>query len=138
MALLKLPVGSDYFTASSGNTVQRSAYEYIRDHLGYRIELQSLTLPAKRPDNSPIKLQHTLINKGFANVKQLCTVAFVLIDPAGKVYEIAADGIPGNWQPFALGDPEFKPLTHEIVYQGPLPKRLFPGKYMLGRLDCRW
>lgn len=132
LIMLKLPVGNDYFMASSGNIVQRSAYEYIRDHIGYRIELQSLTLPAKRPDNSPIKLKLELINKGFANIKQLCSVAFVLVDPTGKVYELAVDAIPENWQPFAFGDPEFKPLIHEINYQGPLPKKLIPGKYMLG------
>lgn len=132
LVLLKLPVGSDYFTASSGNIVQRSAYEYIRDHIGYRIELQSLMLPAKRPDNSPIRLKLALINKGFANIKQLCSVAFVLIDPAGKVYELAVDAIPDSWQPFAFGDPEYKPLVHEVNYQGQLPKNLIPGKYMLG------
>jgi hypothetical protein len=132
LALLKLPVAGDYFMASSGNVVQRSAYEYIRDHIGYRIELQSLMLPAKRPDNSPIKLKLELINKGFANIKQICTLAFVLIDPSGQVYELAADATPENWQPFAFGDPEFKPLTHEVVYQGQLPKKLIPGKYILG------
>ena len=110
LALLKLPVGSDYFTASSGNTVQRSVYEYIRDHIGYRIELQNLTLPAKRPDNSPIRLKLELMNKGFANIKQLCSVAFVLIDPAGKVYELAVDAVPESWQPYAFGDPEYKPV----------------------------
>ena len=37
-----LPVPDGYFTDERGRFVWRSHYEYIRDTLGYRIELQSM------------------------------------------------------------------------------------------------
>ena len=128
----KMPFSEDYFKSSSGNIVQRPVFDYIRDHLGYRIELQQLMLPAKRPDNSPIHLKLELINRGFAAVKQPCTVAFVLIDQTGKVFELPATGDPATWQPFAAGDVSFKPVTYNIEYLGKLPLHLIPGKYKLG------
>jgi len=128
----KMPFSEDYFKSSTGNIIQRPLFDYIRDHLGYRIELQQLMLPAKRPDNSPIHLKLELINRGFSAVKHLCTVAFVLIDPTGKVYELPAEGDPASWLPFAAGDVSFKPVTYNIEYKGKLPLHLIPGKYKLG------
>lgn len=128
----KMPFSENYFTASSGNIVQRPVFDYIRDHLGYRIELQQLMLPAKRPDNSPIHLKLELINRGFSAVKHPCTVAFVLIDPTGAVFELPTDANPESWQPFANGDLNYMPSTHLIQYQGKLPLHLMPGKYKLG------
>jgi len=128
----KMPFSEDYFKSSAGNIVQRPLFDYIRDHLGYRIELQQLMLPAKRPDNSPIHLKLELTNRGFSAVKQPCSVAFVLIDPTGKVYELPAEGDPASWQPFASGDVSFKPVIFNIEYKGKLPLHLIPGKYKLG------
>ena len=45
----KMPFSEDYFKSSDGNIVQRPLFDYIRDHLGYRIELQQLMLPASFP-----------------------------------------------------------------------------------------
>ena len=128
----KMPFSEDYFKSSTGNIVERPLFDYIRDHLGYRIELQQLMLPAKRPDNSPIHLKLELINRGFSAVKHPCTVAFVLIDPTGKVYELPAEGDPASWQPFAAGDVSFKPVTYNVEYKGKLPLHLIPGRYKLG------
>jgi len=130
----KLPFSADYFKSYSNNIVQRPLFDYIRDHLGYRIELQQLMLPAKRPDNSPIHLKLELINRGFSTVKQPCSVSFVLIDPTGMVYELPSDADPTTWQPFASGDVNFKPVSYFIEYQGKLPLHLIPGKYKLGIL----
>ena len=128
----KMPFSDDYFKSSSGNIIQRPLFDYIRDHLGYRIELQQLMLPAKRPDNSPIHLKLELINRGFSVVKHPCSVAFVLIDPTGKVYELPSDADPSTWQPFVPGDVNFKPASSYIEYKGKLPLHLIPGRYKLG------
>jgi hypothetical protein len=128
----KMPFSDDYFKSSSGNIIQRPLFDYIRDHLGYRIELQQLMLPAKRPDNSPIHLKLELINRGFSVVKHPCSVAFVLIDPTGKVYELPSDADPSTWQPFVPGDVNFKPASSYIEYKGKLPLHLIPGRYNLG------
>ena len=128
----KLPFSEDYFKSATGNIIQKPLFDYIRDHLGYRIELQQLMLPAKRPDNSPIHLKLELINRGFSAVKYPCTVAFVLIDPTGNVYELPAEGDPVTWLPFTPGDVSFKPVTYNIEYKGKLPLHLIPGRYKLG------
>lgn len=128
----KMPFSEAYFTAASGNIVQRPVFDYICDHLGYRIELQQLMLPVKRSDNSPIHLKLELINRGFSAVKHPCTVAFVLIDPTGNVFELPTDANPESWQPFASGDISYKPVIHLIQYQGKLPLHLMPGRYKLG------
>jgi hypothetical protein len=59
-------------------------------------------------------------------------VAFVLIDPTGKVYELPAEGDPASWFPFATGDVSFKSVTYNIEYKGKLPLHLIPGRYKLG------
>ena len=128
----KMPFSDDYFKSLSGNIVQRPLFDYIRDHLGYRIELQQLMLPAKRPDNSPIHLKLELINRGFSTVKYPCSVAFVLIDPTGRVYELPSDADPSTWQPFVEGDVNFKPASSFVEYKGKLPLHLIPGRYKLG------
>ena len=42
-----MPVSDSYFRKKDGTKVKRNMFDYIRDHLGYRIELQSLQLPSK-------------------------------------------------------------------------------------------
>ena len=128
----KLPFSSDYFKSFTGNIIQRPLFDYIRDYMGYRIELQQLILPAKRNDNSPIHLKLELINRGFSTVKHPCSVSFVLIDPTGMVYELPSDADPTTWQPFAPGDLDNKPVSYFVEYQGKLPFHLIPGRYKLG------
>ncbi len=59
----KLPWSQDYFCDSQGRHIWRSYYEYIRDHLGYRVELQSFEYEVVEGH-----LQGTLklINRGFS------------------------------------------------------------------------
>ncbi len=128
----KLPFSADYFKSNSNNIVQRPLFDYIRDHLGYRIELQQLILPVKRQDNSPIHLKLELINRGFSPIKQPCSVSFVLIDPLGTVYELPSEADPTTWQPYGPGDVNLKPVSYFVEYQGKLPLHLIPGKYKLG------
>ena len=57
-----LPMPDGYFTDEIGRFVWRSYYEYIRDLLGYRIELQSLEYTCAERLTGKL----TLINKGFS------------------------------------------------------------------------
>lgn len=34
-----MPVSDCYFNRKDGSSVERNAFDYIRDHLGYRLEL---------------------------------------------------------------------------------------------------
>ena len=57
-----LPMPDGYFTDEIGRFVWRSYYEYIRDLLGYRIELQSLEYTCAERLTGKL----TLVNKGFS------------------------------------------------------------------------
>lgn len=59
----RLPMSDGYFESESGKHIWRSYYEYIRDHLGYRIELQSAKLDR---ENDRLKGEIRLINRGFS------------------------------------------------------------------------
>lgn len=59
----KLPMPDGYFFDEQGRFVWRSYYEYIRDLLGYRIELQSLQYAVKA---GRLTGTITLVNRGFS------------------------------------------------------------------------
>ena len=59
----KLPWDEAYFRDERGDHVWRSYYEYIRDHLGYRIELQSFEYKVR---NERLSGTVRLINRGFS------------------------------------------------------------------------
>ena len=46
--------------------LKRNLFDYIRDHLGYRLELQEATFPINISTNGTFKLTAELINRGFA------------------------------------------------------------------------
>ena len=89
-------------------------FDYIRDHLGYRIELQSLQLPSKFVSGKENVLKLSLKNRGFATVFGEHPVYFVLIDDAGEVTEFPTDANPKNWQPFEPKDSAYTSLMHTV------------------------
>lgn len=128
-----MPVSSNYFRMKDGSLTERNVFDYVRDHLGYRLELQSLQMPAtlKAGEENPMVL--TLINRGFATVFGEHTVRPVLIDAAGLVTELDAASVnPMDWQPFDPSDAECKPLLHTVNLACNLPEDVTPGNYQLG------
>ena len=66
-----------YFKDAEGNEVVRSFYEFVRDHLGYRLNLQSeSTVEAK---NGNLEYNLTITNTGFATVINPKEVYLVLV-----------------------------------------------------------
>ena len=61
----KLPISDGYFTDAAGNNVPRTQFEYIRDHLGYRLELQRATFPQRVNLGNVLSIEVELINRGF-------------------------------------------------------------------------
>lgn len=128
-----MPVSAGYFRLKDGSRTERNVFDYVRDHLGYRLELQSLQMPAalKTGEENPMEL--TLINRGFATVFGEHTIRPVLIDNSGRVTELDAVSVnPIDWQPFDPSDPECKPLLHTIALTCNLPGNMASGKYKLG------
>ena len=107
-----MPVSDSYFRKKDGTKVKRNVFDYIRDHLGYRIELQSLQLPSKFVGGEENMLKLSLKNRGFATVFGEHPVYFVLIDKEGEVTEFPTDANPLNWQPFEPNDSTYTSLMH--------------------------
>ncbi len=127
-----LPISDGYFKNYSGKPVKRTVFEYIRDHLGYRIELQKAKFPKKISKNESLPVKIELINRGFATFINPRPVYLVLINTSGNlVLKQKTDANPQTWQPFKPGDLEYKPLIHNISGNISL-EDLEIGEYMVG------
>ena len=82
-----------YFFDEKGRFVRRSYYEYIRDHLGYRLELQSAEVELT---NGILKAEIVLINRGFSapvNPRK----AYLTLCGGGRRYDFAFDTDLRRW-----------------------------------------
>jgi len=129
----KLPVSDGYFEDAEGQPAPRTVFEYIRDHLGYRLELQAARFPATADCETPFNVEIDLINRGFSVPINPRPVNLALADETGHVVWSQTTGAdPHAWQPCAPGDSEYAPLTHTIKASITLPAGLKPGTYLLG------
>ena len=123
VALHKLPISPAY--AAAAQDKGRTVFEYIRDHLGYRIELVSAAIA---PDLSSVNI--SLVNYGFSRPLYARPVSVVVLDAAGDV--VHAKRLEGvdvrEWQPHVVGDPLFTPLVHTLRV-GPLDFAPAGGTY---------
>ena len=128
----RFPLSDGYFRNYEGKPVERTAFEYIRDHLGYRIELQNAKFPNKISREETLSVKVELINKGFATFINPRPVYFVLINSSGElVLKQKSNANPQTWQPFKPDDPDYKPLTHSFEVDISI-KQIKNGEYMLG------
>lgn len=101
----KLPLSDGYFEDGSGQPVERTQFEYIRDHLGYRIELRRARFPKTVQLGAPIPIEVELINRGFSVMHNPRPVYLVLINAQGAVAAVSESaGDPRTWQPAGPGD----------------------------------
>ncbi|NBE56548.1 DUF4874 domain-containing protein [Streptomyces boluensis] len=92
-----LPVSDGYFRDRSGKAVPRSQFEYLRDHLGYRVEVREArhTLAGGRLD-----AEVDVVNRGFAPPKHPRPVRLVLLDAEGRTVASADTGADWRkWRP---------------------------------------
>ncbi|WP_306335905.1 DUF4874 domain-containing protein [Streptomyces sp. KL118A] len=96
-----LPVSDGYFEDRRGRAVARSQFEYLRDHLGYRVEVREVRYDlaaARRSGRLPVEVD--VVNRGFAPPKHPRPVRLVLLDPAGRTVASADTGADWrDWQP---------------------------------------
>jgi hypothetical protein len=126
----QLPASDGWFEDAFGQPVARAWYDYIRDHLGYRLEARSARWPGSAEARGPWTFELTLANRGFAAPVNPRPASLLLIPRSGSPAEIPLAADPRSWQPYEPGDPAFKPLTHRVRFEGPLPP-LPPGDYSL-------
>ena len=128
----RLPASDGYF-GDDAQPVEQTQYEYIRDHLGYRLELQRATYPARVPAGGAAPVRLELVNRGFSTLHNPRPVLVVLIGPEGRLAgSWATDADPRSWQPYEPGDETRAPLTHTIQASVEVPADLAPGMYQLG------
>jgi len=125
---LKVVYSEDYFKDEKGNTVSRSFYEFVRDHLGYRLNLlESSSLTAEAGE---LVYKLDITNTGFATVVNPKPVFLVCINEAGQVVkEFPLDINPKEWQPFDPASGNYTQLTHTL--QGSIATGL-SGNYRVG------
>lgn len=95
-----MPISDGYFQKKDGTEVARSVFDYVRDHLGYRIELQQLELPQLFKNGEEIRLNADFINRGFAGFNSKRPACFVLIDENGQTIELQATLSSEDCQPY--------------------------------------
>ena len=126
----KLPVSDGWFEDAFGRQVARVWYDYIRDHLGYRLEARTASWDSPAAPGSPWKFQLTLVNRGFAAPVNRRPALLLFIPRVGTPVELPLDADPRAWQPHAPGDPVFRPRFHTLSFSGEMPA-LSPGEYSL-------
>jgi hypothetical protein len=129
----KMPIADGYFEDGLGNRAVRSQFEYIQDHLGYRLELQTARFPPRLKPGEELAVSVELINRGFATLHNPRPVRITLTDIDGKVWHEPVPGAnPRTWQPFKPGDDQCRALVHTVALKMALPTGIKPGHYQVG------
>lgn len=123
----KISVTDDYFLDQQGREVSRTAYEYIRDHLGYRLQLKDAAIPinVNRGDSALFSIR--LKNFGFAPLINKRPVYLVLIDEKDQVREFLTAADAGKWLPANTAGE-----TYTIRHTIGLNTSFSPGLYKVG------
>lgn len=124
-----MPVSANYFETISGKKVERTVFDYVRDHLGYRIELQDLKTNLTWSKNKLNEITLNLINRGFATIFNEHDVYFVLINNNGRIIESKTVADVHQWQPRSKTNDV---LIHTINHNFTLPEDITAGDYKLG------
>jgi hypothetical protein len=153
----RLPMSPSYRAAVAATGDAATIYDYIRDHLGYRLEFSappSASLVGGDGDGGSgtaprqLLVQGSVSNFGFsapvnprpvlltlqraagANATVVWSVAVGSDDSAGA----AAAPDPRTWQPHAPADPRRATLNHSLDTRVALPpaEELPPGVYLVG------
>lgn len=122
-----------YFRNKSNNVISRSAYDLIRDHLGYRLIATQAKYPPRIAKGEVMPLRLFVKNVGMATPVKDRSAYFVLIDPAdGSIIERSSAINFGITRMFSSStssaDSYIKQIDGEIATAG-----LIEGKqYLLG------
>jgi len=132
----ELPLSLTYFTDANGDVVDRTVFEYIRDHLGYRFELRSAHFPKTVKAGETLRVEVELTNRGFAVPHNPRPVLLTLISAGGQVAQVSETGAdPRRWPlSGAPGSKDVGVFTPLGLVMGELAisEDLAPGSYLLG------
>lgn len=101
----KILFDESYFKDAEGNDVVRSFYDFVRDHLGYRLNLHPES--TVKADGGNLAYDLTITNTGFATVINPKEVYLVLVSEENQVVkEFKLDVDPKNWIPTTEQEPD--------------------------------
>ncbi len=131
-----LPVSDRYFSDVDGNQVERSSYEYIRDHLGYRLELQKAEFTQT---SRKVTIKTDIINRGFAAPQNPRNIYYVILNEENEVLshvELPYDW--RDWQPddFAVAHDNKNNLKYNQDYAS--LDDIIIGGIPLGAFNSQW
>ncbi len=127
-----LPFAEEYFQDSQGNPVSRSIFEYIRDHLGYRLALTRGSYPRQAVPGQRYHAEFELVNHGFAAPVNPRPVYLALLD-GDRVRPIAqADTDVRTWYPCDPVDRKKLAPIHKLEFTANSFPDVPPGRYELG------
>jgi hypothetical protein len=120
-----------YFETHNQTATDRSVFDYIRDHLGYRIELQRVAFPETAKSGESFTFGVQLINRGYATVYGDYDVSLVLVDSEDNVTEFPLNADAHSWQPWKPNATTRTPIVHEVSGDISL-SGIAPGTYDVG------
>lgn len=127
-----LPVADAYFEDADGQYVSRTMFEYIRDHLGYRLELQDSSHPTNAIAGDGFKTTAKVINCGFAAPVNPRPVYLVLVDQDNLHTIAEAKTDVRTWYPC---DPDRRNILgppYALHFGTRSFPKVSPGRYKLG------
>lgn len=118
-----------WFRNKAGQTIKRNMFEFVRDHLGYKLVAQRIKMTGSGKTSSTISIEMPLINYGFAAAFNLKS-GFAILDANDKVVSTVESGNPETWynrDPDNYADS--RNLTHTLKASMKLPDKA--GRYKL-------
>ncbi len=118
-----------WFLDDNGNTVTRYAYDFLRDHLGYKLEAQSLKVTGECKPESEINVDLSIKNYGMSAAFCMQS-SFVVLDENYNVVSKVSAGNPSQWYSHNPDDYlDTTVLTHNISAQIKTPQGC--GRYYI-------
>ena len=125
----KILYDADWFKDKNGKVVSRNVFEFVRDHLGYRVVGKNLKVTGNSKPSANIQVDMTIENRGFSAAFNLES-GFAILDANNKVVSTVKCGNPETWynrNPDNYNDG--KQLSHKLSTKIQLPKKA--GHYKL-------
>lgn len=123
---LGAPYQKEYFDGAS-----RTAFEYIRDHLGYRLGILNAEFDVHARPGERFQVCAELENTGFVTPINPREIFFTLTAPDGKTVELATGFDCRALQPRVYGQPDAPRPVYKIATASALPRDLAAGTYAL-------
>ena len=114
-------VTDNWFKSVSGEEVTRSAFDYIKDYLGYRISAEKVSVTGGNNVGEKIEISMDFRNYGFSAAFNLES-GFVILDENNKVISEKKVGNPAEWHSTSPEDYSARTqLSHNVTADMNLP-----------------